>query len=106
MTKKNKSKPVFFEEGATDPVAAATGGQAATSQPQAPAAQLKRKAGFYLSQELLDRFNTKFYELKLADVAIDNKSGLLEIALEYALDDLDKGERSELMERIQRWIKA
>ena len=68
---------------------------------RAPAAHTKRKAGFYLSQELLDRFNTKFYELKLAGVAIENKSGLLEIALEYALDDLDKGEGSKLMANIQ-----
>jgi hypothetical protein len=43
---------------------------------------------------VLDRFNTKFYELKLAGVAIENKSGLLEMALEYALDDLVKGEPS------------
>lgn len=101
MTKKNNSKPAFFEEGATDPVAAATGGQTPPSMPQEATAHTKRKAGFYLSQELLDRFNTKFYELKLADVPIENKSGLLEIALEYALDDLDKGEGSELMVQIR-----
>lgn len=101
MTKKSNSKPTFFEEDATDPVAAATGGQAAPAIPPGPAAHTKRKAGFYLSQELLDRFNTKFYELKLAGVAIENKSGLLEIALEYALDDLDKGEGSKLMANIQ-----
>ena len=58
--------------------------------------------GFYLSQELLDRFNTKFYELKLSGVAIENKSGLLERALEFALDDLDKGDRSAMLDRIKR----
>jgi hypothetical protein len=40
--------------------------------------------------------------LKLAGVAIENKSGLLEMALEYALDDLANGELSEPMTLIER----
>ena len=99
MTKKDSQKPAFFEEGATDPVAIATGVPEAA---QETAPNQKRKAGFYLSQGLLDRFNTKFYELKLAGVSIENKSGLLELALEFALDDLDKEEAGELMARIKK----
>ena len=98
MTKKDKTKPAFFEEGAADPVALATG---ATPTSPEPSSNLKRKAGFYLSQGVLDRFNAKFYELKLAGVSVENKSGLLESVLEYALDDLDRGDASELMARIQ-----
>jgi hypothetical protein len=100
MIKKDKPKPAFFEEGTPDPVAAATGGQASPAAPDDQIRQLKRKAGFYISQDLLDRFNTKFYELKLAGVAVENKSGLLEAVLKFSLDDLDKGEGSQLMARI------
>ena len=102
MTKTDKDNPKFFEEGALDPVAAVTGKQSQTDKLPDSAVQAKRKAGFYLSQELLDRFNTKFYELKLSGVAIENKSGLIECALKFALDDLDKGENSAMLERIKR----
>lgn len=101
MTKTDKDNLNFFEEGALDPVAAATGAQPPSAEAQGKAAQVKRKAGFYLSQELLDRFNTKFYELKLSGVAVENKSGLLERALEFALDDLDRGEDSTLLAKIK-----
>jgi hypothetical protein len=33
-------------------------------------------------------------------VAIDNKSTLLEAALVYALDDMDKGEESQVLKKI------
>ena len=55
MTKTDKDNPNFFEEGALDPVAAATGGQRESAEAQNQTAHVKRKAGFYLSQELLDR---------------------------------------------------
>jgi hypothetical protein len=60
----------------------------------------KKKAGFYLSKEIINRFNFKFHELKLAGIAIDNKSTLLELALAFALDDLDKGEKSRVLQRL------
>jgi hypothetical protein len=49
----------------------------------------------------LDRFSRKFYELKLAGVAIENKSALLEVALSFALDDLDKGPKSRQLQGIE-----
>ena len=101
MTKTDKNKPNFFEESDLDPVAAVTGKKGPDGDLPDSAAQSKRKAGFYLSQELIDRFNNKFYELKLSGVAIENKSGLLERTLEFALDDLDKGEHSILLKRIK-----
>jgi hypothetical protein len=50
--------------------------------------------------EIIERFNRKFYELKLAGIAIDNKSTLLELALAFALDDLDKGAKSRVLRRL------
>ncbi|MEJ2660766.1 MAG: hypothetical protein P8Z73_08605, partial [Desulfobacteraceae bacterium] len=55
-----------------------------------------KKAGFYLSEELLDRFNRCFHQMKLEGAAIENKSALLEKALEFALNDLEKGRQSRL----------
>ncbi|MCP4688074.1 MAG: hypothetical protein GY859_08495 [Desulfobacterales bacterium] len=60
----------------------------------------KKKAGFYLSLSVLDRFTRKFHELKLAGAAIENKSALVEMALAFALDDLDKGNESHLLKRV------
>ena len=62
----------------------------------------KKKAGFYVSVDLLDRFNHKFYELKLAGAAIENKSALLERALSFALDDLDKGAKSQVLKNAHK----
>lgn len=62
----------------------------------------KKKAGFYVSVDLLDRFSRKFYELKLAGAAVENKSALLEMALSFALDDLDKGASSRVLRGVQR----
>ena len=81
----------LFDEGPIDPVVAATG--AAAPKPTT----VKRKAGFYLSEETLERFGRKFHELKLAGVSIDNKSALAEKALNFALDDIDRGEDSRLL---------
>jgi hypothetical protein len=60
----------------------------------------KKKAGFYLNETLLNRFNRKFHQLKLDGVAIDNKSAMAELALEFALDDMDRGDASRLLRRL------
>ena len=110
--RKNKT-PDFFNEESFDPVAVATGqggqggqgGQSAQGgvgyKTDVGPAVNKKKAGFYLSVELLDRFTRKFYELKLAGAAIENKSALLELALSFALDDLDRGSKSQMMQNIE-----
>ena len=110
MADPRKTTPDFFEDGALDPVDAASGyagkSQDAASRQSSPADTdgtqkrqtrtaspvAKKKAGFYLN-----RFNLKFYELKLAGAAIDNKSSLLELMLGFALDDMDKGEESRIL---------
>ncbi len=104
--------PDFFNEDGLDPVDTATGypqdspedrtnAPSSTAKSGPPAAIIaKKKAGFYLSVDLLNRFNLKFHELKLAGVAIDNKSTLLESALGFALDDMDKGEDSQVLQKL------
>ncbi|HEX5680431.1 MAG TPA: hypothetical protein VFX82_06320 [Desulfobacterales bacterium] len=98
--------PDLFDDHLPDPMEAAIGrrqpaeglrppGRKAPTMPEP-----KRKAGFYLPDELLERFNTRFYELKLAGAAVGNKSALLEAALGYALDDLDRGAESRILKRI------
>jgi len=94
MTPDNPGPADFFEDTHLDPIQAATGGKST--------AVAKKKAGFYLSLDLLERFNRKFFELKLAGCPIENKSALVEAALLYALNDLDRGENS----RILRGMKA
>jgi hypothetical protein len=79
-----------------DPVSVATGRPA--PKPAVP----KRKAGFYFSEILLDRFTRKFHQLKLDGVSIENKSDLAEMALHFALDDLDRGEASSLIKQFNR----
>ena len=96
----NKREPTdFFEDSSIDPMAAATGQvQAARQHRDEPAAaDRKQKAGFYLSRRILERFNRKFYELKMEGKAIGNKSALLEAALDYALDDIDQGTGSTIL---------
>lgn len=93
MTVSERSKsPDFFEDHVLDPVVAATGSRPAAAAPP----KAKKKAGFYLSEELLKRFNRRFHQMKLEGAAIENKSALLEIALSFALDDLDRGAQSRL----------
>ena len=112
MASGRKETPDFFDEDGLDPVEAAVGypqhspqdraapsGAAANAGP-ADATAAKKKAGFYLSVDILNRFTHKFHELKLAGVAIDNKSTLLEAALGYALDDMDKGEESQVLKKL------
>lgn len=86
-----KPSPDFFEEHALDPLTTATGTPSARGKTVA-----KRKAGFYLSESVLARFNHRFHQMKLDGVPIENKSALLEVALSFALDDLDKGKQSTI----------
>ena len=115
MAVRKNQTPHFFSEEPFDPVAVATGqgGQRDTpdsarfkkESPQASghvsSAAKKKKAGFYLSIELLDRFARKYYELKLAGATIKNQSALLELALSFALDDLDKGINSQVLKTVR-----
>jgi hypothetical protein len=104
MTPNKKKAPDFLEAGLLDPVNAATGhrrsgGQSSSveeSKNSARMGSLKKKAGFYLSSELLERFSRTFYTLKLEGLLIDNKSTLVEAALTLALDDIDKGGQSAI----------
>ena len=106
-TSRNKL-PDFFSEDGIDPVDSATGkrqpltedNDTSSGKDAKTGMSTKKKAGFYLSREIIERFNLKFHELKLAGVAIDNKSTLLELALIFALDDLDKGGKSRVLKRL------
>ena len=91
----NKIIPDFFNENQLDPVAVATG--RATAQPAVP----KKKAGFYFPTQLLDRYNRKFHQLKLDAIPVENKSMLAEMALHFALDDLDRGDAGRLLKRLK-----
>ena len=92
MARDPKNRPDFFEPSPLDPIQSATGGGApATAVP-------KKKAGFYLSVDVLERFERKFYELKLAGAPVGNKSSLLEAALNFALDDLDRDPQSRVLD--------
>ena len=101
--------PDFFSEDGIDPVESATGKEQPLTEDNATSSakdvktgiSTKKKAGFYLSKEILERFTRKFHELKLAGIAIDNKSTLLELALAFALDDLDKGPKSRVLQRLR-----
>jgi hypothetical protein len=104
MAKRMKKSPDFFEHNPLDPVNAATG---TADKPRSRTANSglkpqKRKVGFYLSESLLERFNRSFYELKLKGQSIENKSALLEAVLEFALDDIDRGDDSHIIKGFQR----
>jgi hypothetical protein len=108
MPKRRTPTHDLFDDLRPDPVEAATGSRQDQAAPwrrgrNAPPGmqETKRKAGFYLSDEILERFNTKFYQLKLAGSEVENKSTLLEAALAFALDDLDRGGDSQVMKRIR-----
>ena len=90
----NRPIPDFFEEDRLDPVSVATGRP--PNKPVVP----KKKVGFYFSETLLERFNRKFHQLKLDGVSIENKSMLAEMALHFALDDLDRKGASRLLKRL------
>lgn len=95
-SEKNRSAD-FFDDSAFDPVSTAIGtadsrNADALSSRKKTVAPPKKKAGFYLSIDMLDRFNRKFHELMLAGVNVDNKSTFVEALLTYALDELDQGD--------------
>ena len=96
MAVNRKSAPEFFDDDVFDPVRAATGGD------RNRASIKKRKAGFYLPVDLLERFNRKFHELKLEGVEIDNKSSLIEAALLFALDDIDRKKNSNILKKFKK----
>jgi hypothetical protein len=102
MIRDRQTKPDFFEENPVDPIKAVTGSDPKTGAValKKNIADTKRKAGFYLSIDILERFNRKFYELKLAGVSIENKSALMALALSFALDDMDKGGKSRLLKQL------
>jgi hypothetical protein len=102
MADKMKDVPDFFEEHPFDPVNSATGNSPGDRRGSIPKTGRtpKQKAGFYLSKQLLERFNRKYYELKLAGISVENKSKLLELALNFALDDIDKGKRSAVLKNL------
>ena len=104
MAKNENNTPDFFEEKPFDPVNVAIGPGTKSGRVTSKknAADTKRKAGFYLSVDILNRFNRKYHELKLEGVAIENKSALLELALSYSLDELDRGEQSRLLADLMR----
>jgi len=101
MAARSKDTPDLFADTALDPVESATGYEKPPpSSHRSINTTAKKKAGFYLSVDVLQRFTFKFHELKLAGVAIDNKSTLLELALTFALDDLDKGRNSRVLKKL------
>jgi hypothetical protein len=112
MATGRRKTPDFFKEEGIDPVETATGypqkvpanktatASGAKSQATTDTGMVaKKKAGFYLSVDILNRFTLKFHELKLAGIPIENKSTLLEAALDFALDDIDKGEGSRVLQQ-------
>ena len=95
--------PDFFSGDGIDPVESATGKQQPLTEGKGAKTGMstKKKAGYYLSKQILERFNRKFHELKLAGIAVDNKSTLLELALTFALDDMDKGAKSRVLQSLR-----
>ena len=92
MARDPQKPPDFFEPSPLDPIRSATG-----DAPPAPSIP-KKKAGFYLTIDVLARFERKFYELKLSGAPVDNKSSLLEAALNFALDDLERNPQSRVLD--------
>ena len=50
--------------------------------------------------ELLDRFNRKFHELKLAGSPVENKSVMLEKMLTFSLNAMDGGDETVMAVRL------
>ncbi|OQX62766.1 MAG: hypothetical protein B5M56_05250 [Desulfococcus sp. 4484_241] len=98
MGKSRKTVPDFFDETGLDPVKAVTGARKVSSEEEKKKAPdvVKKKAGFYIDADLLDRFDRVFYQLKLEGVAVGNKSMLLEAVLRFAMDDIKKGKKSSV----------
>ena len=92
MASNKKKTPNLLKNNPFDPVSSATGPM---TKPRT--AVSKKKAGFYLSVAIIERFNRKFHTLKLEGLAIENKSALLEAGLSFALDDMDKNAKSRIL---------
>lgn len=101
------------EDNPFDPVSSATGpaNESRTAalkkasieeSKKKPGSAKKKKAGFYLSLDILERFNRKFHTLKLEGLAIENKSALLEACLSFALDDMDKNAKSRILKTFEK----
>jgi hypothetical protein len=101
MPSGKKPFPDFFEDTPIDPVRVATGSRRRHGLRGPASGREKKKVGFYLSVETIDRFNRKFHQLKLAGAAIENKSALVELAIAYALEDLEQGENSRLLAHLR-----
>jgi hypothetical protein len=102
MKKHKTETPDFFEPPDIDPVLAATGLDRGDDQIRRKPVCTKRKAGYYLSETLLNRFNRKFHELKLAGKRIENKSAMLEKMLLFALDDMDLAQNSVIIKQFDQ----
>ncbi|MFO7559917.1 MAG: hypothetical protein R6X10_13870 [Desulfobacterales bacterium] len=111
MTSNDDKAPEFYENHKFDPVLSAIGTgenrqkeeskNSSAEEKEGGGQAAKKKAGFYLSIELLNRFTRKFHELKLAGFTIENKSAFIEAALSFALDDIDQGEGSRVLQKLQ-----
>ncbi len=112
MTSNGNKAPEFYENHKFDPVLSAIGPgenrqkeeveNSSVEEKEGGSRPVKKKAGFYLSTDLLDRFTRKFHELKLAGVTIENKSTFIEAALSFALDDIDKGKGSRVLKKLEK----
>lgn len=78
----NHQTPDFFPETNFDPLIAAVRGETKDTD--------KKKAGFYLSYGLLERFDKTFYTLKIEGLGVENKSVFVEKLISYALDILEQ----------------
>jgi hypothetical protein len=101
-THEDQKSPDFFDDPHFDPIGAAIGPERLDTHRsgRSLAANEKRKAGFYISNDILNRFNRKFHEMKLEGVPVENKSALLEAALSFALSDMEQGKESRLLKMI------
>lgn len=79
-TKKENRAADFFPDD-FDPLIAAVRGETKDTD--------KKKAGFYLSHGLLERFDKIFYTLKIEGKEVDNKSVFVENLINYALNVLE-----------------
>lgn len=110
MASGKKKIPNLLRNNPFDPVSSATGSMAESRTVALKKASIeeskkisgpkKKKAGFYLSVDIIERFNRKFHTLKLAGLAIENKSALLEASLSFALDDMDKNSKSRILKTL------
>ncbi len=98
MTPSKPTTEDFFDDPPVDPLETAIGGGG--SRPR-KATTPKKKAGFYLPVDLLNRFNRTYHELILDGYAVDNKSALLEILLNDALDRLTRNGATALKTRLR-----